>query len=73
MESMEPTPNLSRDQALHDIQAIWSMNQQTGRMDSEAGDFATILRQVREGTLTPEEGVAQARGLADGRQDGFSG
>lgn len=73
MESFEATPEISRDQALQEIQGIWEMNRQTGRMDSEEGDFAILLRQVAEGTVSPLEGVNQARGLAAARQDGFAG
>lgn len=73
MELFESVPEITRDQALQEIQAILEMNRQTGRMDSEEGDFAVLMRQVSDGTLTPVEGVQQARGLAAGRQDGFAG
>lgn len=73
MESFESTPEITRDQALQEIQGIWEMNRQTGRMDGEEGDFAVLMRQVGDGTITPAEGVQQARGLAASRQDGFAG
>jgi|AntRauTorckE6833_2_1112554.scaffolds.fasta_scaffold02433_8 hypothetical protein len=73
MEQFESSPELSRAEVLQEIHAIWQMNQSTGRMDSEAGDFTVLVRQVEDGELTPEAGIQQARALAASRQDGFSG
>lgn len=73
MESFETTPEITQAEALQEIHAIWAMNRQTGRMDSEEGDFTVLVRQVSDGTLSPSAGVQQARALAKARQEGFAG
>ena len=59
----------TRDLALQELQMLLQQAYQLGNNDTESGAIQRIIDAVVSGRMKPEEGLEQARGIIDSKND----
>jgi len=67
--SFEGAPQMSISDAMNTISAIEGMIVTMGANDSEPESIQLIKQNLESGVITPNEAVAQAEALREGKQD----
>lgn len=65
----ESGPRLTVNEAMARIAIIEQQVMGMGANDAEASLFASIRRRLLNGEISPEEAVAEAQAILDGKQD----
>jgi len=71
MKSREPIPWPAVDMhsVIGELQHLFAQAHQLGNNDYESGAIQRIIAKVQAGGISPEEGLVQARGIIDSKNE----
>jgi hypothetical protein len=67
------TNQVEQEPTINDVEVFAAQTIQKdrvmGAVDSEGDDYSNIVQQVKDGKLSPQEGINRIQGMSDSRQD----